>query len=166
MLGFKRFRSAATTISSIELMHRIRRDQFDLAKLGPRLPLCPPPKMLPSSIDKVSCILKNYQTAYPIAPEPYQFDMLMNDMRAQLARKACAKNQVVVILVLKLYAALFEVAQGVMCFVREDRAQARVGHALSGMRRAPNHQTGVRQRYRPSAVDGRSAQMMDGHVED
>jgi transposase-like protein len=30
MLGFKRFRSAATTISGIELMHRIRKGQFDL----------------------------------------------------------------------------------------------------------------------------------------
>ncbi|MFC0692333.1 IS6 family transposase [Paraburkholderia humisilvae] len=36
MLGFKRFRSAATTISGIELMHRIRKGQFDLAKLGLR----------------------------------------------------------------------------------------------------------------------------------
>jgi len=34
MVGFKRFRSAATTISGIELMHRIRKGQFDLAKLG------------------------------------------------------------------------------------------------------------------------------------
>ncbi|MFC7632951.1 IS6 family transposase [Paraburkholderia humisilvae] len=34
MLGFKRFRSAATTISCLELMHRIRKGQFDLAKLG------------------------------------------------------------------------------------------------------------------------------------
>jgi transposase-like protein len=34
MLGFKRFRSAATTISGIELMHRIREGQFDLATLG------------------------------------------------------------------------------------------------------------------------------------
>lgn len=34
MLGFKRFRSAATTISGIELMHRIRKGQFNLAKLG------------------------------------------------------------------------------------------------------------------------------------
>jgi hypothetical protein len=34
MLGFKRFRSVATTISSIELMHRIRKGQFDLTKLG------------------------------------------------------------------------------------------------------------------------------------
>jgi transposase-like protein len=34
MLGFKRFRSAATTISGIELMHRIRKGQFDLTKLG------------------------------------------------------------------------------------------------------------------------------------
>ena len=31
MLGFKRFRSAATTISGIELMHRIRKGQFNLA---------------------------------------------------------------------------------------------------------------------------------------
>ena len=34
MLGFKRFRSAATTISGIELMHRIRKGQFDLALEG------------------------------------------------------------------------------------------------------------------------------------
>ncbi|WP_341318603.1 IS6 family transposase [Paraburkholderia sp. IMGN_8] len=34
MLGFKRFRSAATTISGIELMHRFRKGQFDLAALA------------------------------------------------------------------------------------------------------------------------------------
>jgi transposase-like protein len=34
MLGFKRIRSAATTISGIELMHRIRKGQFDLSTLG------------------------------------------------------------------------------------------------------------------------------------
>jgi transposase-like protein len=34
MLGFKRFRCAATTISGIELMHRIRKCQFDLCALG------------------------------------------------------------------------------------------------------------------------------------
>jgi transposase-like protein len=34
MLGFKRFRSATATISGIELTHRIRKGQFDLAKLG------------------------------------------------------------------------------------------------------------------------------------
>jgi transposase-like protein len=34
MLGFKRFRSAATTIAGIELMHRIRKGQFNLAMLG------------------------------------------------------------------------------------------------------------------------------------
>ena len=33
MLGFKRFRSAATTISGIELMHRIRKGQFNLSGL-------------------------------------------------------------------------------------------------------------------------------------
>jgi transposase-like protein len=34
MPGFKRFRSAATTISGIELMRRIRKGQFDLTKPG------------------------------------------------------------------------------------------------------------------------------------
>ncbi|MFP3559112.1 IS6 family transposase [Paraburkholderia sp. SIMBA_049] len=34
MLGFKRFRGAAITISGIELMHRIRKGQFDLCALG------------------------------------------------------------------------------------------------------------------------------------
>ena len=33
MLGFKRFRRAATTIAGIELMHRIRKGQFKLGKL-------------------------------------------------------------------------------------------------------------------------------------
>jgi DDE domain len=32
MLGFKQFRRAATTIADIELMHRIRKDQFKLAR--------------------------------------------------------------------------------------------------------------------------------------
>ncbi len=34
MLGFKCFRSAATTISGFELADRIRKEQFDLSKLG------------------------------------------------------------------------------------------------------------------------------------
>ena len=34
MLGFKRFRSAAIVLAGIELMHRIRKGQFNLAKLG------------------------------------------------------------------------------------------------------------------------------------
>jgi hypothetical protein len=34
MLGFKRFRNAAITVSGIELVHRIRKGQFSLAKLG------------------------------------------------------------------------------------------------------------------------------------
>uniref|UniRef100_UPI003899146E hypothetical protein n=1 Tax=Paraburkholderia franconis TaxID=2654983 RepID=UPI003899146E len=33
MLGFKRFRNAAITLSGIELVHRIRKSQFSLAKL-------------------------------------------------------------------------------------------------------------------------------------
>ncbi|MGF7192346.1 transposase-like protein [Robbsia andropogonis] len=34
MLGFKRFRNAVAAISGIELMHRIRKGQFDLTKIG------------------------------------------------------------------------------------------------------------------------------------
>ena len=34
MLGFKTFASAATTIAGIELLHRIRKGQFSLRKLG------------------------------------------------------------------------------------------------------------------------------------
>jgi hypothetical protein len=34
MLGFKRVRSAATTISGVELAHRIRKGQFDFSTLG------------------------------------------------------------------------------------------------------------------------------------
>jgi transposase-like protein len=34
MLSFKHFRRAATTIAGIELMHRIRKGQFKLGKLG------------------------------------------------------------------------------------------------------------------------------------
>ena len=33
MLGFKRLRSAAITISGVELIHRIRKGQFNLALL-------------------------------------------------------------------------------------------------------------------------------------
>jgi transposase-like protein len=36
MLGFKRFRRAATTIAGIELMHRIRKGQFNLSIPGPK----------------------------------------------------------------------------------------------------------------------------------
>ncbi len=34
MLGFKRVRNAVTTISRIELTHRIRKGQFDLSALA------------------------------------------------------------------------------------------------------------------------------------
>jgi transposase-like protein len=36
MLGFKGFRNAATTIAGIELLHRIRKAQFRLRRLGVR----------------------------------------------------------------------------------------------------------------------------------
>jgi transposase-like protein len=34
MLGFKRFRRAKVTIAGIELLHRIRKNQFNLGKLA------------------------------------------------------------------------------------------------------------------------------------
>ena len=34
MLGFKFFERAARTIAGIELLHRIRKGQFDLGRLG------------------------------------------------------------------------------------------------------------------------------------
>lgn len=34
MLGFKRFENAAITVSGIELVHKIRKGQFDISKLG------------------------------------------------------------------------------------------------------------------------------------
>jgi len=34
MLGLKRFRNAAVTIAGIELMHRFRKGQFGLQRLG------------------------------------------------------------------------------------------------------------------------------------
>ncbi len=34
MLGFKRFKNAAITIAGIELLHRIRKGQFELGRLG------------------------------------------------------------------------------------------------------------------------------------
>ena len=41
MLGFKRFRNAAITLAGIELMQRICKGQFDLARLGPKNPVAP-----------------------------------------------------------------------------------------------------------------------------
>jgi transposase-like protein len=41
MLGFKRFDHAATTISGIELVHQIKKNQFDLSAL------CLPPVHTP-----------------------------------------------------------------------------------------------------------------------
>jgi DDE domain len=40
MLGFKRFRNTTTTISSIELIHRIRKNQFDLPAFFPQAHRC------------------------------------------------------------------------------------------------------------------------------
>jgi hypothetical protein len=34
MLSFRRFKNAAITLADIELMHRIRKNQFNLVKLG------------------------------------------------------------------------------------------------------------------------------------
>ena len=40
MLGLKQFRNAAITIAGIELMHRIRKGQFGLRRLGASRPNC------------------------------------------------------------------------------------------------------------------------------
>ena len=66
MLGFKLFRSAATTISGIELMHRIRKGQFDLPLSRSRASLRPPSGMLSSSIDKVSISIEAIANTPPI----------------------------------------------------------------------------------------------------
>lgn len=42
MLGFKHFRTAATTVTGIELMHRIRKGQFNLSKLHIKDARCTP----------------------------------------------------------------------------------------------------------------------------
>jgi hypothetical protein len=41
MLGFKGFATAAITIAGIELMHRIRKGQFGLGRLGVQGRLAP-----------------------------------------------------------------------------------------------------------------------------
>jgi transposase-like protein len=70
MPGFKRFRSAATTISGIELTHRIRKGQFDLAKLDVKDAAAPAYGMRCCSIDKVSLIYETSGPAFLFAPEP------------------------------------------------------------------------------------------------
>jgi hypothetical protein len=42
MLGFKRFRTAATTIAGIELLRRIHKGQFNLGRLPSKIELRPP----------------------------------------------------------------------------------------------------------------------------
>jgi transposase-like protein len=59
MLGFKRFRNAAITLAGIELMHRIRKDQFNLVKLSLKdtaAPLCGMPSCW---LDKISLVMRN-----------------------------------------------------------------------------------------------------------
>jgi transposase-like protein len=63
MLGFKRFRSAATTISGIELMHRIRKGSSTSSS---RTSLRPPSGMLSCSIDKVSLSIRKISVTPPI----------------------------------------------------------------------------------------------------
>jgi transposase-like protein len=41
MLGFKRFSATATNLAGIQLMHRIRKGQFNLPKLASTIPLTP-----------------------------------------------------------------------------------------------------------------------------
>jgi transposase-like protein len=53
-VGFKRFRSAATTISGIDLTHRIRKGQFDLASSPSKTPLRLSYGIRSCPLDKVS----------------------------------------------------------------------------------------------------------------
>jgi hypothetical protein len=62
MLGFKRFRSAATTISGIELTHRIRKGRFDLAKPGLK-DAAAPAVWNAAPLDKVSYLHETSQPA-------------------------------------------------------------------------------------------------------
>jgi transposase-like protein len=70
MVGFKGFRSAAITISGIGLMHRIRKGQFDLAKLGLNETAAPAEWIPSGQIDKASYQYRYFKPAYLFAPEP------------------------------------------------------------------------------------------------
>lgn len=54
ILGFKRFRSVVATISGIELMHRIRKGQLDLATLDLKDTATRPFGMQSSRLKKLS----------------------------------------------------------------------------------------------------------------
>ena len=63
MLGIKRSRNATTTISGIELMHRIRKAQLDLSPFsGSGTPSRLPSGMLSFSIDKASIFIRCIST--------------------------------------------------------------------------------------------------------
>jgi hypothetical protein len=67
----KRFRNTATTISGIELMHRIRKGQFNLAKLGLKDTAAPAVwnAVLSESI-RYPYLYGTSRPAYLFAPEP------------------------------------------------------------------------------------------------
>lgn len=54
MLGLKSFTCAATTIRGVELMHRIRKGQFDLRALAPQRQLRPNLVSCPRSMNATS----------------------------------------------------------------------------------------------------------------
>ncbi|SIT43697.1 hypothetical protein BN2475_450009 [Paraburkholderia ribeironis] len=68
-LGFKRFRSAAITLSDIELMHRIRKGQFNSRSSVSKILLRPPSGTLSCLPNKTSFIrTRLFQT--PICTRP------------------------------------------------------------------------------------------------
>lgn len=69
MLDFKRFRSAATTISGIELTHRIRKISSISGSSASRVPLHPPYGMPSCLLDKASYLYETSQSVYLFAPE-------------------------------------------------------------------------------------------------
>jgi hypothetical protein len=66
MLGFKRFRNAAVTLSGIELMHRIRKGQFDLTACPSKIPFRPRFGWRFSQFVKISEEWSDFSPAYPI----------------------------------------------------------------------------------------------------
>jgi DDE domain len=76
MLGFKRLRDGAATISGIELMQRIRKGSSTSPCSGSKIPQRPPSGMPSCSIDKVSIAIGNFEARQAIftTGQRHQFD--------------------------------------------------------------------------------------------
>jgi transposase-like protein len=70
MLGFRRFRSASIALAGIELVHRIRKGQFNLAKFGLKDTTGPTCGMRSCLIGKVSFLFRRSHPDSLFATEP------------------------------------------------------------------------------------------------